>query len=435
VKEDGNTFITDAIKNGAAAVLSQSAQNVSVPVIVNDNARRTLSVAAARFYDKQPKTVVAVTGTNGKTSTAHFTQQLWAANGYRSASLGTLGVHGAGIDRSGSMTTPDSVTLHAELAELADAGIDHLAMEASSHGLDQYRLDGVRVSAAGFTNLTLDHLDYHGTMDLYRAAKLRLFTEVLQPDGVAVLNADVAEFAAFKAASGQRRVIDYGHKAAALRIEKRRARMDGQQLDIAVNGKSYRVDLKLVGEFMAMNVLCALGMVMAEDNGEHYIAALPSLRGAPGRLQLVDGPSKGAIYVDYAHTPDALEHVLKALRPHAENRLIVITGCGGDRDKTKRPIMGRLAGDLADVAIITDDNPRSENPADIRAAMLAGAGTDAMEIGDRREAIRRGVAMVQDGDILVIAGKGHEQGQIIGGTTYPFDDVKEAQAAIEGAGI
>lgn len=431
VKADGRGFIADAVKNGAVAVLSKTSADVNVPVVTADDPHRELAMAAARFYNRQPETIVAVTGTNGKTSAAHFVRQLWHAAGYRAASLGTLGVHGDGIAREGGMTTPDAVSLHVQLADIAGMGINHLAMEASSHGLDQKRLDGVKMKAAGFTNLTLDHLDYHGDMNRYGAAKRRLFSDVLALDGTAVLNADVPEFESFRAACGKRTVIDYGRKAKHLRLNSLKPLADGQLMTLTVGGLDYNIHLRLVGAFMAMNALCALGLAMnVANDGIDYIEKLSGLTGAPGRLQLVEGHPKGAVYVDYAHTPDALDNVLTALRPHTEKRLIVVAGCGGDRDKTKRPLMGRIAADKADIAIITDDNPRSEDPASIRAAMMQGAGMKAVEIGDRHEAIQRAVGMVGDGDVLVIAGKGHEQGQTIGGVVHPFDDVKEAEKAM-----
>jgi UDP-N-acetylmuramoyl-L-alanyl-D-glutamate--2,6-diaminopimelate ligase len=438
-KMDGGKFIADAVRNGAAAVLAPAGLDApeNIAFVATDNPRRDLSLAAAAFYRAQPKTIAAVTGTNGKTSTADFALQLWQALGLKAASLGTLGLRGGGPVRSGSMTTPDPVSLHATLADLAAAGIDHLAMEASSHGLDQYRLDGVKIAAAGFTNLTRDHLDYHSSMEDYFAAKARLFGEVLQPDGAAVLNADVPECEKLRRACEKRgvRVMTYGHKGTELKIEKRKPVPGGQELTLKILGKAYDLTLPLVGAFQAMNALCALGLVLAENPAleEKAVAHLPELKGVPGRLQLVPGHPDGAVYVDYAHTPDALENILPALRPHTAGRLICLVGCGGDRDPGKRPVMGRIAADLADLAIVTDDNPRSEDPAAIRAAVMKGAREgkhEAIEIAGRRDAIRRAVAEIRDGDIAVLAGKGHEQGQIIGGKTEPFDDVAEAAEAI-----
>ena len=353
----------------------------------------------------------------------------------RAASLGTLGLHGAGIDRSGSMTTPDTVTLHAELAELAKAKIDHLAVEVSSHGLDQYRLDGMKITVAGFTNLTRDHLDYHADMDEYFTAKARLFSEVLDEKGAAVLNADVPKFTALKALCDARglRVISYGSQGRDLKITKRVPTGSGQNLSLEIFGKAHEVSLPLVGEFQAMNALCALGMVLAENESRlsDILKALENIKGAPGRLQYVSGHSRGAaIYVDYAHTPDALENVLKALRPHTQNKLVCLFGCGGDRDKGKRPVMGKIASLYADAVIVTDDNPRSEEPAQIRSEILAGA-KGATEISGRREAIQTAVQKLEAGDVLVVAGKGHEQGQIFKTHTDPFDDVTEVKAAIK----
>lgn len=420
-KVHGNDYIDAAVKAGASVILAaRGTKAVSVPVIESDNPRRDLALIAAKFYQHQPKTVAAVTGTNGKTSTVHFAQQIWSADGMSAASLGTIGVHGA-VNKPGSMTTPDSVSLHAELAELARAGVTHLAMEASSHGLEQHRLDGVKILAAGFTNLTHDHLDYHKTMDEYYRAKARLF-DLLSDDGVAVLNADVPEFAMLKARCGSKRVVSYGLGGKDIRMVSRRPVANGQAVSLEIFGKSYDLVIPLVGAYMAMNALCAYGMAQV-DKPE----VLQTLQGAPGRLQAVGGHPRGAaVYVDYAHTPDALARVLEALRPHTEGRLICIFGCGGDRDPAKRPIMGKIAAEGADLAIITDDNPRSEKPEAIRAAIRVGAGPTAKEIGDRREAIGYAIEQLQSGDVLVIAGKGHEQGQIFADHTDHFDDVEEA---------
>ncbi len=441
-KVDGRRFVEDAVRHGAVAVLSD--QKVEIPtgmevaLIESDNPRRDLAHMAAKFYNRQPETIVAVTGTNGKTSTAWFVQQLWEALNIRAASLGTLGIRGLEIEalrnaKLTSMTTPDMVSLMATLADIAASGVDHLAMEASSHGLSQYRLDGVRVRAAAFTNLTRDHLDYHPDMDDYFAAKARLFSEVLIDGGVAVLNSDIPEYQALKNICDGRhiRVIDYGRKAQALTLIERTAGANGQVLVISWQGKTYNVTLPLVGEFMVMNALAALGLVLADmpERIDDLIKALGTLKGAPGRLQFVPGHPQGAVYVDYAHTPDALENILKSLRPHTEGKLFCVVGCGGDRDPGKRPIMGRLAATLADVAVITDDNPRSEDPAKIRAAMMQDA-PGAKEIGDRRAAIEWAVKNMSKGDVLVIAGKGHEQGQIIAGRVEHFDDVEEAERSI-----
>ncbi|MDB5492607.1 MAG: murE [Micavibrio sp.] len=420
-KVHGNDYIEAAVRQGASVILAaRGTKAAGVQVMESDNPRRDLALIAARFYQHQPKMVAAVTGTNGKTSTVHFAQQIWQSAGKMAVSLGTIGVQGA-VNKPGSMTTPDAVALHAALAEMSRAGVTHLAMEASSHGLEQHRLDGVKIAAAGFTNLTHDHLDYHGTMDEYYRAKARLF-DLLSDDGVAVLNADVPEFEMLKARCGEKRVVSYGVAGRDLRMVSRAPVAGGQKVTLEIFGKRHDLLIPLVGSYMAMNALCAYGLAQVDEPG-----VLEALQGAPGRLQAVGGhPAGAAVYVDYAHTPDALARVLEALRPHTRGRLICIFGCGGDRDPVKRPIMGRIAAEGADLAIITDDNPRSEKPEAIRASIRAGAGPDALEIGDRREAIANGVKQLKDGDVLVIAGKGHEQGQIFADHTDHFDDVEEA---------
>ncbi|HEY0833560.1 MAG TPA: UDP-N-acetylmuramoyl-L-alanyl-D-glutamate--2,6-diaminopimelate ligase, partial [Azospirillum sp.] len=364
-------------------------------------------------------------------------RQIWATLGAKAASLGTLGIAGPGVDRYGAMTTPDPVTLHQVLAEVKDAGIERLAMEASSHGLDQFRLDGVRVAAAGFTNLTRDHLDYHGGMEAYFAAKAMLFDRVLSPDGAAVLNADIPEFDGLSAICSNRgqRVFGYGFAGRELKVRGIEPLPHGQRLSLTVLGRDHTVELPLVGRFQAWNALCALGLVIATGaDAAAAVEALATLDGVPGRLQHVATHPNGApVFVDYAHTPDALETVLTALRPHAAGRLVVVFGCGGDRDRGKRPVMGELAGRLADRAIVTDDNPRTEEPASIRRAVLAG-NPAAEEIGDRRSAIRAAVQGLGPGDVLVVAGKGHEQGQTIGSEVRPFDDAAEARAAVSEVG-
>lgn len=442
-RADGRDFIPQALEKGAAAVLApkgtrlpETAQGEARPValITDANPRRRLALLAARFYGCQPETVAAVTGTNGKTSVASFTRQIWQALGQDAASLGTLGLQPPRADAPASLTTPDSVELHRCLATLARDHIDHVVLEASSHGLDQSRLDGVRVSAAAFTNLTRDHLDYHGTMEAYLAAKLRLFTGLLQDGGAAVVNIDDPAGADVVAACRARgvRLITYGKSEGAdLRLLAQQPTATGQNLKIAVFGKDYDVALPVAGAFQADNVLAALGLVLAGNaETDKAVKALEQVSGVPGRVELVGAtPAGGHVYVDYAHTPDALETVLKALRPHTENRLFVIIGCGGDRDPGKRPMMGRIAVTLADDAIITDDNPRSEDPAGIRQEMLAEA-PGAQEIGDRGAAIATAVAALGPGDVLVIAGKGHETGQIVGGQVLPFDDREIARTAI-----
>lgn len=431
---DGRHYINDAINNGAAIILAPEDTHLpkdSQSILITDpDARRRFALLAAAFYSKQPETTVAVTGTNGKTSTVSFTAQLWDALGHTSASLGTLGIVSRITMKKGGLTTPDPVSLHAELADLAAAGVTHLAMEASSIGVDQRRLDGVKLSAAAFTNFTRDHIDYHGTMDAYFEAKARLFTTLLPKGAPAIINVD-DEYGA-RLAKTLENVFTLGAKGNDLRIEEQTPTSHGQILKVKAHGKSHTIKLPLVGLFQGINVLTAAGLVMVTEKIElnDLVSHLEKLNVVAGRLQRVDGhPKKAAIYVDYAHTPHGLETVLKALRPHTQNKLIVVFGCGGDRDKGKRPMMGGLAAQLADAVIVTDDNPRSENPALIRAEILAGA-SNATEIGDRKSAIHKAVASLSDGDVLVIAGKGHEQGQIIGGDVLPFDDVKEAKDAI-----
>lgn len=437
---DGAAFAARAVEAGAVAVLADEDQNLSVPTLVCRDPRRGYALAAANFWGRQPQTCVAVTGTNGKTSVATFCRQIFAHAGHVSASMGTLGVTvsrpGGVVDQitPPGLTTPDAGDVAELLMRISQLGVTHFAMEASSHGIDQRRLDGVRLSAAGFLNLTQDHLDYHGTMEGYRGAKLRLFEQLMPRGATAVLNADSEAFPFFAAASvvsGQR-VMSVGETGQALRLMERTLLPDGQRLSIRAEGRLYDVRLPLVGAFQASNALVAAGLCRAAGlSYDDTFAALEKIEGAPGRLQRVgQGPRGGEAYVDYAHTPDGLETVLRALRPHVRGRLIVVFGAGGDRDKTKRPLMGRLAATLADVAIVTDDNPRSEVPAAIRAGVMSG--TEGLtEIGDRRAAIQAAAALLQDGDILVVAGKGHEQGQTVGTTVYPFDDVAETAKALE----
>lgn len=441
VARDGADFAPQAVAAGAAAVLcGRDLPGLGVPVIVSGDPRRAYALAAAALQGRQPEVVTAVTGTNGKTSVAGFRRQIAAASGRVSASMGTLGVRISEAGREDvvvtppGLTTPDAGDVAVLLAELADRGVTDLALEASSHGVDQRRLDGVRLSAAAFLNLTQDHLDYHGDMESYQAAKLRLFDTLLPRGAPAVLNADSPAFPAFAAAAtlAGADLITFGEAGRDLRLTKREPRPGGQVLTLECAGREWRVDLPLAGAFQAMNALAAAGLSLAVgDAPEAVFAALEGLSGAPGRLQRVGAaPGGGEAYVDYAHTPDGLETVLAALRPHAAGRLVVVFGAGGDRDRTKRPLMGEIAGRLADRAIVTDDNPRSEDPAAIRAEVRAGhPGLE--EIGDRREAIRAAVADLRDGDVLVVAGKGHEQGQTIAGVVHPFDDVAETLAALE----
>lgn len=429
-KAKGTDFISDAILHGAQIILADKSSQLpegaeGVSLITDKNPRQAFAKLAAKFYKLQPKTIVAVTGTSGKTSTVSFVQQIWNLSSVtKCASLGTLGLLAPGIKRYGSLTTPDTQSLHADLADLASTGIQHLAMEASSHGLDQYRLDGVKVTIAGYTNLSRDHLDYHKDMDEYFEAKARLFSEVMQKNGVAVLNADDEYFEKLKniCEKSGHRIISFGRAGDNIKIMDRDAKPDGQNISILIEGKEYQVLLPLVGEFQAMNALCALGLVLAEDNNpDKYVPMLAELTGVVGRLQLVSGhPQGAAIYVDYAHKPAALETVLKTLRPHTLGKLFCVFGCGGNRDQGKRALMGKIANNLADVVIVTDDNPRYEDADDIRAQIMATV-PKAREIGDRAEAIKIAIQELSEGDVLVVAGKGHEQGQIVADKVHAFE--------------
>jgi len=435
IRQDGRRFIADAVAKGAAAILIDPEgakalpDGITLPLVIDPNPRRALAHAAAIFHAPQPAIVLAVTGTNGKTSTASFTRQIWQHAGRPAASIGTLGIETAEGLEEGALTTPDPVSLHAALGRLKRQGIDHVAMEASSIGLDQYRLDGVTLKAAAFTNLTQDHLDYHGTMEAYLAAKLRLFAEVLAEDGTAVINADTPEAERFREAATGRTLLDYGVSAKAIRLIDRRMLAEGQALELEILGQRRSIELPLLGTFQVMNALAALGLVIGTGLPiDDAAAALGHLIGVHGRIeQIVTLPNGAPVFVDYAHTPDGLEKVLTALRPHATNRLICVFGAGGDRDPTKRPKMGAIVAQLADIAVITDDNPRSESPALIRAAILA-ACPEAIEIGDRAEAIDWAMRSLTPGDVLVVAGKGHEQGQTIAGITHPFDDSSVVRA-------
>ncbi|WP_372706752.1 UDP-N-acetylmuramoyl-L-alanyl-D-glutamate--2,6-diaminopimelate ligase [Brevundimonas sp.] len=436
---DGRAYIPQALSQGAAAVLAPSDTDIGLaPVLVTSgDVRRAYAIAARSFYGAQPATCVAVTGTNGKTSVAAFCRQIWAGLGLHAASMGTLGVlaQSGNVNRAitgPGLTSPDAADAARLLADLAVDGVTHLALEASSHGIDQRRLDGVSLKAAAFTNLTQDHLDYHGSMDAYRDAKLRLFEALLPRGRTAVLNADSDAYSSFAAASIMSGVgvMGVGERGRDLSLVSRRAVPEGQRLTIEVCGITHEVLLPLAGAFQASNALVAAGLCIAGgEPADRVLAALEGITGAHGRLQRIAGSERGEVYVDYAHTPDGLETVLKALRPHATGRLIVVFGAGGDRDRAKRPMMGEIAGRLADVAIVTDDNPRSEDPAAIREAIRAGC-RDARDIGDRRTAIRAAIGQMRDGDVVVIAGKGHEQGQIVGAVTHPFDDATEAAQAL-----
>ncbi len=444
VREHGAVHAAAAVARGAAAVLTDRAGaaglgGLDAPVIVAEDARAALASAAALWFGAQPDTVVAVTGTNGKTSVASFTRQIWAALGLAAANLGTTGVEGA-YAAPLAHTTPDPIALHRLLADMAAAGVTHAAMEASSHGLVQRRLDGVRLAAAGFTSFSQDHLDYHADFDAYFAAKALLFGRVLPPEGTAVVNLDDPrgpEMARIARDRGQR-VLGVGLGAAAdLRILARRFDATGQVLRFGLDGVERQVRLDLIGGFQAANALVAAGLAIATGSTPADVAtALGALRTVRGRMERAAVRANGgAVYVDYAHTPGALETAIAALRPHVMGRIVVVFGAGGDRDRGKRPGMGAAVAALADAAIVTDDNPRSEDPAAIRAAVLASC-PGAAEVGDRAEAILRGAAMLGPGDALLVAGKGHEPGQTVGGTVYPFDDAEQASiavAALDGA--
>ena len=439
---DGRAFISQALAQGAAAVLApEDTPAEAAPVLVKSgDVRRSYALAARAFYGPQPKTCVAVTGTNGKTSVTVFCRQIWARLGRKSASMGTLGVtlNSASGEQSitgPGLTSPDAADAARLIAELAAQGVTHLALEASSHGIEQRRIDGVGLTAAAFTNLTQDHLDYHGDMDAYRAAKLRLFEALAPRGGSAVLNADSPAYNAFAAASilSGLNILTVGQRGRNLSLVSRTPTPDGQRLLIDADGRSYDVLLPLAGAFQASNAMVAAGLCVATgEKVEDVLGAFEHMKGAKGRLERIGTGAKGGeVYVDYAHTPDGLETVLRSLRPHAQSRLMVVFGCGGDRDRIKRPLMGAVAEKLSDVAIVTDDNPRGEEPSAIRKQVLNGAPT-ARDIGDRGLAIRTAVSELRQGDILVVAGKGHEQGQIVGETVYPFDDATEVARALKG---
>jgi UDP-N-acetylmuramoyl-L-alanyl-D-glutamate--2,6-diaminopimelate ligase len=407
-----------------------------VPFVVTPNPRRALALAAARFYPRQPEIIAAVTGTSGKTSVAAFTRQIWQRLGHVSASIGTIGLVSPKRTVYGSLTTPDPIALHKQLDEIAGDGVTHLAFEASSHGLDQFRLDGVRVAAGGFTNLSRDHMDYHPDEAHYLAAKLRLFRDLVEPGGAAVISADhdCSEQVIEAARARGLRVIAVGRNADGegdgIRLVGVTVEGFAQYLALEHRGRNYTIKLPLVGEFQIENSLVAAGLAIGTGSEPDTVfAALEHLEGAKGRLEYVGEHNGAPVFVDYAHKPDALAKALQALRPYARRKLIVIFGAGGDRDAGKRPIMGTIAAENADQVIVTDDNPRSENPATIRAAILASA-KGATEIGDRTEAIRQGIAALRPGDALLIAGKGHETGQIVGDKVLPFSDHEAVAAAL-----
>ena len=442
---DGRDYIADALGRGASCVLAPVGTTLPgdardpwtgapVPLLTHDNPRRQYALMAATFFETQPDVIAAVTGTNGKTSVVTFLRQIWTGLGRKAASTGTLGVVARGFENRRTLTTPDAADLHRNLRDLARFGVTRLALEASSHGLQQYRLDGVRVGIAAFTNLTRDHLDYHHDMEGYLAAKMRLFTDIITPGGTAVLNADgdCAEAVETACRNAGLQILRYGAAKADVCLEACEIISDGYRLDISVAGNRTQVRLPLMGEFQISNALAAVSLAIASgEDAKDAIAQLEYLQGAPGRVQLVGETPQGApVFVDYAHTPDALSCVLGALRPHAAKRLCVVFGCGGDRDTGKRPEMGAIARDLCDVVIVTDDNPRTEDAAQIRAQIVA-AVPSAIEIAEREEAIAKAIQGLDAGDLLVIAGKGHEQGQVIGAETRPFNDIQVARNVLK----
>jgi UDP-N-acetylmuramoyl-L-alanyl-D-glutamate--2,6-diaminopimelate ligase len=436
-KTDGARFIDAAIASGAVALAGDHAlqDDHRVPFVKTPNPRRALALAAARFYPRQPSTIAAVTGTSGKTSVAAFARQIWLRLGHASASIGTIGLVAPKRTVYGSLTTPDPIALHRQLDEIARDGVTHLAFEASSHGLDQYRLDGVRIAAGGFTNLTRDHMDYHPDVAHYLAAKLRLF-DLVMAGGAAVISADHECSQAVIDAARARglRIVTVGSKAdgAGEGIRLVQADIDGfaQKLTLEHRGRKVSVRLPLVGEFQVENALVAAGLAIGTGSDANEVfSSLEHLEGAKGRLERVGEHNGASIFVDYAHKPDALAKALQALRPYAKRKLIVVFGAGGDRDAGKRPLMGAIASEHADHVIVTDDNPRSENPDAIRAAILSAA-KGATDIGDRAAAIRAAIDGLKPGDALLIAGKGHETGQIVGDRVLPFSDHEAVASAL-----
>ncbi len=439
VQADGRDYIPQALAKGAVAVLGHDLPvDLGVPVIDVAEPRLALAQASARLYPEQPDTMVAVTGTNGKSSTVDFLRQIWAYAGLRAASLGTLGAVGPSGAIDLGHTTPDPVAIHQTLQQLARDGVTHAAMEASSHGLAQFRLDAVKLGAAAFTNLTQDHLDYHPTFELYRDAKLRLVKELLPAGCPVIINADSDERQSFAEAAETAGcpIISVGWRGRDLKISELMPRAHGQKLFLEWRGAKAELDLPLIGEFQALNALTAAGLALALGQSfESVLAGMAALQPVKGRMEFVGKTADGAgVFVDYAHTPDGLDTLLRAARPHTAGRLILVFGAGGDRDTTKRPLMGEVAARHADATIVADDNPRSEVPADIRRAILA-AVPDATEIGDRRQAIFEGVGRLKAGDTLLIAGKGHETGQIVGDQTLPFSDQDTALAALAGEAV
>jgi UDP-N-acetylmuramoyl-L-alanyl-D-glutamate--2,6-diaminopimelate ligase len=435
-KSDGLSFVPQVLSAGAVAVMAERAPVLPTQVafIQVANARHALALVAAAFFPRQPKTIAAVTGTSGKTSVAAFTRQIWAALGLKAASIGTIGMVSPKGETYGSLTTPDPVELHRALDELAAEGVTHLALEASSHGLDQHRLDGVHISAGAFTNLSRDHLDYHPSLEAYLATKLRLFTDLIVPGGTAVIGVDDCYAGPVMEAVQKRglKIMTVGAHGDDIKLFG--GEIDGfaQAVSIAHGGRMYKVKLPLVGAFQVQNAAIAAGLAIATGaEPARVLAALEKLQGAKGRLEMVGAKDGAPIFIDYAHKPDALKNALEALRPYASGKLVVVFGAGGDRDAGKRSIMGRIAAENADRVIVTDDNPRSESAAVIRAAIIVAA-PGASEVGDRAQAIRTAIAELKSGDVLLIAGKGHETGQIIGDRTLHFSDHEAVAAALRG---
>jgi UDP-N-acetylmuramoyl-L-alanyl-D-glutamate--2,6-diaminopimelate ligase len=433
-KADGLAFVSSALAAGASAVMAERAPGLpdAVAFVEVPDARRALALVAARFFPRQPATIAAITGTSGKTSVAAFSRQIWAALGKAAASVGTIGVVSPSGSIYGSLTTPDPIELHRTLDRLAGDGVTHLAIEASSHGLDQHRLDGMRIAVGAFTNITRDHLDYHQTLDAYLRAKLILFERLVQEGGSAVIDVDHEHSNDMCAAAQARRldVFTVGRRGAGIKLVETRIEGFAQIMRVVHAGQEHRVRLPLVGAFQVENALVAAGIAIATGGEPRAVfGALAQLQGAKGRLELVGEKGGAPVFVDYAHKPDALAKALEALRPYAKRRLVVVLGAGGDRDQGKRPIMGAIATEKADQVIITDDNPRSEDPAAIRAAIRAAA-PGALEIGDRRAAIGHAIADLAPQDVLLIAGKGHETGQIVGDKVLPFSDQEAAREAI-----
>jgi UDP-N-acetylmuramoyl-L-alanyl-D-glutamate--2,6-diaminopimelate ligase len=434
VSVHGCEYVPQAVKRGAVAILSDAPiSGLDLPVIVSDRPAAELARMAARFYPDQPEQIIAITGTNGKSSTVEFLRQIWTAAGIDGASLGTLGVARGATTEITGYTTPDAVALHRSLDRLAKDGVTHLAMEASSHGLKQCRMDAVRVTVGAFTNLTQDHLDYHPDFADYFASKLKLFSECLPESGRAVINVD-SEWGMKMAAAARRRgqdVVTIGWRGEDLQIREITPRAASQSVVFVWQGDEHRLDIPLVGEFQVLNAMGAAALALIGGISQaRVLETLQTLSGVPGRLEKVgETAAHSPVLVDYAHTPDGLDKLLRAARPHTRGRVIIVFGCGGDRDASKRSKMGVIAANQADHIIITDDNPRSEDPAAIRAAILRGC-PGAEEIPDRADAIRRGVALLEGGDCLLIAGKGHETGQMIGGVLHPFDDRDEGRAAL-----